>query len=301
MVSGTAALLLVIVGALVASPAGAASHAGALRIKGLGSVYSGSFSVVAETVAPNATDTFELQVVNTGTELAQYNVKAFLSGTIPATVDITAGSLSLKPLVSGPDGYYTSPIAPGKTLALNLKITIPAGSPQGSVYGRVDLSATDGAFLDRVTGLTEVKAPTYGTTGYDLFAKHASQTSYVGGSLSAQAAASPAISVGSSTTFNIKLQNDGAAPGRVGGLLDVDATCSDITVKDGSADVTAAMLAGTYLTPVLAVHGSKALTVTFKRFTLTGCGVFDEAIVSALDTNSYEYHYSYLVVPLPAT
>lgn len=302
LVSGTAALLLLIAGLLLTPPAEAASHDGALRVRGPGFAYSGSATVAEQTVAAGSSATFDVQVVNKGISPARFNLKVLQSGTIPpATVTLSTGLLNLQQLVAGPDGYSTASIAAGRTQTISMRVTIPSGTPQGTDYVTVWLYSTDGTPLDRVTGDTEVKAPTYGTTAYDLFVKNAGQSYYVGGSLNGQAAGSAALQLGSSTTFNIKLQNDGTAPARIGGLLDPEGACATFTVRDGFTDVTAAMVAGTYLTPVLAVHGSKSLTVTATRTSLTGCSLWDQAGVSALDQATPDEHFSYLVVPIPVS
>jgi len=301
LVSGTAALLLLIAGLLLTPPAEAASHDGALRIRGPGIYYSGSATAVETTVAAGSTSTFDVKVVNTGTTSAQFNLQVLLSGTIPGSARLSGGLFGLFPLVAGPDGYPTGSIAAGQSLALKLKVTIPSASPQGSVFASVHLMSTDGTYLDQVTGLTEVKAPTYGTTAFDLFLKNASQSSFIGGSLNGQVAGSAALQLGSSTTFDIRLQNDGTAPARIRGHLDPEGPCATFTVKDGFTDVTASMVAATYLTPVLAVHAYKSLKVVVKRTSLTGCTLWDQAVVEAISTGDPDQHFDYLLIPIPVS
>jgi hypothetical protein len=296
-ITGTVFTLLAAL--LVMSPSSAASHSGEIRIKGPGSLYSGNGAFVSEAVSVGATDKFELQVVNTGATLAQYNIKVSQFG-LPANVNLYAGTLALTPLSSSPDGYYTSPIAPGKSQALVLKVAIPSGSPQDSVQVGLILYATDGSALGYVTAQTNVKAPTYGTSAYDVFAKQGSQP-YIGGSVDAQATSSPALKVGDAAAFTVKLQNDGPAPAAVHGYLEATLSCATLTVKDGTTDVSEALIDDSYVTPVLAVHAAKTLKVTFVRTGASGCNPYDYGTIYAHDTGFANFHYAYLIASYPAT
>lgn len=284
---------------LLASPSSAASHSGDLVIKGPGTLYSGDGAIVSEAAAVGAAVRFELKVVNTGTTLAQYNIRVVQTG-LPATADLYSGSLALTPLSSSPDGYYTSPMAPGKSQAFVLKVTIPAGSAQGSAATHVVLFSTDGHVLGNVLAQTEVKAPTNGTTPTDIFAKQGSQ-SYVGGSVSAQMSTSPALKVGGSAAFTVKLQNDGPTSTTVRGYAIATLGCAIVTIKDGVTDVTAGVLGDSYATPVLAIHEARTLKVTVTRNAATGCGPHDFITFFAHDIGFANSHYVYLVMPYPAT
>jgi hypothetical protein len=296
-ITGTVGALL---GALlVASPSSAASHSGALLVKGPGSVYSGSGALVSEAVSAGATDKFELKVVNTGTTPAQYNVKVVQSGT-PADVSLYTGTLVLTPFSSSPDGYYTAPIAPGKSLALVLKVAVPAGTPQGTTQVTVALYSTDGLPLGFVQAQTNVKAPTYGTTATDVFVRQGSQP-YVGGSLDSQIATSPAVDVGGSAVFSVKLQNDGPVPASVRGYAVPVSECATFTITDGTTDVTAAMAGNLYATPVLDVHASKAFKVTITRTGAAGCGPYDYLAIYARDPSLTTSHHTIALVPYPAS
>lgn len=299
------AVLVLLASVLTASPSSAASTGGKLLIKGPGSVYSSSnanvppYAYVSENVGPGATDQFELQVKNTGETLAQFNLKLFNFGPLPATADLYTGSVFLTPLAQGPDGYYTAPIQPGKTQALTLKVKIPAGSPQGSEIVGITLNSTDGTFITGAYAQTDVKAPTYGTSNHDVFFKQGSQA-FVGGSVDDQVATSPALALNGSAAFSVKLQNDGATPTTIrGGLGGGAPHCSTIVVKDGTTDVTAAVLAGTYTTPVLAVHGAKTLAVTVKRTAASCPYPFDTWLVSADNGVNTSNHVGNLLVPYP--
>lgn len=294
----TSIIVLLLTTFVGSGPSSAASQNGELRIKGPGTLYSGDGAVVSEAVAAGTADSFELQVFNKGTTLAQYNVRVSHTG-LPAAVDLYAGSLLLTHLSSGPDGYYTAPIASGKFQALTLKVLIPAGSPQGSTTVNIHLYSTDGHYLSGVNARTDIKAPTYGTTATDLFARQGGQP-YVGGSVNDQFATSPAINVGGSSVFTVKLQNDGPVPAAVRGRAYVYNDCSTFVVKDGAVDVTAAFLADTYVTPVLAVRAARTLTVTFKRTLAAGCGPMDYASFVAHNVTPSSIHYAVLIVPFPA-
>jgi hypothetical protein len=283
----------------VSSPTYAASHSGRLQIKGPGSVYSGPGALVAEAVGAGTTDQFQLQVVNTGSELAQYNIKLLRVG-LPANSGLYTGSLALTPLAAGPDGYYTAQIAPGKSQSFTLKVEVPSGTPQGSIDNYVVLYATDGTQLGYDIAQTEIKAPTYGATAADVFAKQGSQP-YVGGSVNGQITSSPATSVGGSATYTVKLQNNGPVPAAVFGRLSTWLDCSTIVVKDGTVDVTAALLNGTYATPVLAVHAAKTLSVTMKPTMAAGsCGAYDFVDFSARNAGNTVSHEVSLFMSFPA-
>ena len=108
------------------------------------------------------------------------------------------------------------------------------------------------------------------------------------------------IETKNSKVFTIKLQNDGAVPAAVQGQAYVYADCATFVIKDGAVDVTAAFIAGTYVTPVLAVHAAKTFTMTFKRTLTTGCGPFDYASVVAHNANNTAYNYAIAIAPYPA-
>jgi hypothetical protein len=297
---GMISTVLILFGSVLSpSPGWAASQEGAILIKGPGSVYSGPSAYVSENVAAGSTDQFELQVKNTGRTLAQYNIKILTDG-LPAVVDLYSGTLLLSPLPLTSDGYYTNAIPAGKTQALTLKVKIPAGSPQGSAVIAFGLYSTDGNYLSDAYAQTDVKAPTYGTSGHDIFAKQGSQA-LVGGSVNNQVMTSPALAYNASATYSVKLQNDGPSPTAIVGSATWFPSCASLLVKDGVTDVTASFLAGTYTTPVLAVHAAKTLTVTLKR-TVAACSQPIELVqFSAHDPNSSLVHWVYIVAPYPAT
>ncbi|RNL79778.1 hypothetical protein [Nocardioides marmorisolisilvae] len=300
LLAALSAVLVLLASILTTPPSFAASQDGILLIKGPGSVYSGPSAYVSENVAAGSVDQFELLVKNRGTSLAQYNIKILTEG-LHATVDLYTGSVLLSPLPLTDDGYYTAPIQPGKTQPLTLKVKIPAGSPQGKTVVSFGLFSTDGNYLADAYAETDVKAPTYGTFAYDVYAKQGGQN-YTGGSIDQQAMTSPAIAYNATATFSVKLQNDGGSPSAIVGRLENSEylQCSTVTVKDGAVDVTRAVIAGTYTTPVLAVHASKTLTVSFKR-TVSLC--YQSVDFAQFDgqspSNQFAWRNVNLIVPYP--
>lgn len=250
--------------AVTASPAHAAVS-GDLLAKGSGSVYSQS-SVVNQGVVPGAAPrSWSFKIVNTGNTAEQFKVvkTAFTAG---STATLYKGSTVL------PNRYFTAPIAPGGSLILTLKVGVAAGSPQGEYFGQVELRDPDtNAILDAI--YADANA-TYqkGTTRNDLFVKSGAQP-YVGGSVN-QYTSSNALKPGNSTTFLLRLQNNGAtgASSTLSGL-NFMACESDFafTVKLGTADVTAAVRAGTYSTGPLAPGARKDLKLWVKLLRPTTC------------------------------
>lgn len=306
LVAGAALVLATI---LIAAPGTAASPSGLLRIKGPGFLYSGGGSstccnngFVSEAISAGQTAQFELQVVNTGSALTQYNVKLDLHG-LPASARLYTGSLLLTQVPVGPEGYFTAPIAPGKNQGLTLKVSIPAGSVQGSASVWITLSSTGGSYLSSGVAQAEVKAPTYGTTSTDVFAKQGVQP-WVGGSVEGpgQAMTSPAVVPGGSAVFSVKLQNDGTEPAAIRVSAGPTNLCSVMSIKDPvMGNVTDSMMNGSYSTGTLAVHASRTLTITVKRTSTVNCPAYDSAPISASIGAWTNFHTVNLITPYPST
>lgn len=252
----------------VAPAAEAANTAGRLQVKGQGSVYTVNGATVSLATVPQSAVTYSVKVVNTGSTVAQYNVKVFADSQL--TVAATTGSLNLTPLAVGPDGYFTAPIAGGGAQTISLKLTPEAGTPQTSLVTYVQLYATDGTtVLGQVILQTEIAAPASSGSGYALYARNGSQK-YVGGAVSDQLASAPALKVGSTATYKVRLKNDSASSTQIG-LFMASGSCGSYyttTVKAGTIDVTAAAASGSYVTPVLAPGQFKELTVSIKYVAL---------------------------------
>lgn len=245
------------------SAAPAVSHNGRVDIKGPGSVYNrGPDTIAVEAVNPGSTAIFEVKVVNTGVDVGQFNVRlvSFFGA------NLLAGSVTLTKLATGPDGYWTPPIAPGKYQALTLKWVVPAGAARGSsTYAQVYLSAANGAFQGTTIVIAEVAAPSSGgTTAADILIRQGNQL-FVGGTHNPQRSSSPALLVGQKATFNLRLENNGSSPSAIAAYVQQPPDpCVTMTIKAGTTNVTSAMMSGTYVTPVLTVGGVQALTVEYQ-------------------------------------
>jgi hypothetical protein len=252
----------------VAPAAEAAVTAGTLQVKGPGSVYTVNGATVSLATSPGTAVTFSVKVVNTGTAVAQYNVKIFADSRL--TVAATTGSLNLTPLAAGPDGYFTAPIQPGAAQIIAIKLTPAAGTPQTSLNTYVQLFATDGTTtLGQVILDTEIQAPATSGSGYALYARNGTQK-YIGGAVSDQIATAPALKLGSTAIYKVRLKNDSASSTQIG-LFMANGSCGSYyttTVKAGTVDVTTAAASGQYVTPVLAPGQSKVLTVSIKYVAL---------------------------------
>ena len=260
---GTSTVAVIASLAITVPPAHAAAS-GYFLTKGLGSIYS-NVGIVNLGVVPGGTaETFYYKIVNTAATAESFEVD--LGGFGVGTATLYKGTAAV------PDEYVTPAIAPGKTLALKVKVTLPAGTPQGEYTGFLDLSdPVSNAILDSVVFDANATNET-GTKRNDLFLKTGSQP-YVGGSFSPQYETAKAIKVGGTATFSLRLKNDGAAPAAIG-LADIDpVSCSDfsLTIKQGTQNVTAAVLAGTYNTGTLAPGVKKELKVTIKLVSATTC------------------------------
>jgi hypothetical protein len=307
IVVGLVALLLVVLSTMLSQPAGAVNYDGRLQLKGTGSNFTGSGHVAALVVSAGGTATYSLKVVNTGADLAQYSLKVYSDQS--AGLSVHSSSSDITALTSSYDGYVTAPIAAGKSVTYTVKVTAAPGTAQSTVRTFAGLSSVsaDGSHyfqLDSEQMYTEVKAPAAGTAADDLFVKGGSQP-YVGGSVSGQTAAGPALKVGQSASYTLHLKNDGTAPGTIALHLDnpADLGCAAFyttVIKDGSKIVTAAVLAGTYVTPTLKVGAAKDLTVTVKYVVAAGGGCQQLSLETYGGTSGAVQHYSYVLITAAA-
>ncbi|KAA1421816.1 hypothetical protein F0U44_05980 [Nocardioides humilatus] len=264
--------LVVGIGAVLAASfavipsASAASHSGALVVEGpKGSDYTAGHAV-SLVGKEGATMTYTFQVRNTGTALAQYRLN--ISDWTGAQAQLYDGKLLLKPLASSPDGYYTKALPPGGSQTLTLKIPIPLGTAAYEHYSTVNLYGTDGFFIDTVYLIAEEPALLSGGTAADLFLKNGSQLAVGGPGRTNQIMTAPTISGTQTAKFSVTLQNSTAPSASIGFWLEntYAGICAPVvTVKDGTLDVTAAAIAGTYATPPLAQSDKRKLTVTVKN------------------------------------
>lgn len=276
----------------VVPSASAASHDGVIVMKGVGgSAYTRNY-LVSQVGKEGATLTWTFQVRNTGSTLAQYRLNVY-AGSTAVDPKLYDGSLLLKPLANSPDGYYTKAIPAGGNQTLTLKFTVPAGTPAYEHTAFVYLHGTDGYYLGYAAMVAEEPAVLAGGSAADLFVKQGGQAAVGGTDRYYQAMTAPTISGTTAATFSATLQNStSATPTPIGFQIQSPYGCGTITVKDGSLDVTAAALAGTYQSPPLAKLGKKVLTISIKN--LTGCFGGYYYVISKL--NGSGMGYSSLVV-----
>jgi len=280
---GTAAIAAAATLAFGVAPAHAAPS-GYWLAKGTGSIYSKN-SIVNLGVIPGGTaKTFYFKIVNTAPTAESFKINMTPS---------SSGTWSLyKGYTEVPNEYVTPAIAPGRTLSLKIKVTLPAGLPQGEYTTNLALrDPVTNNFIDSVTADANATNQT-GTKRNDLFLKTGSQP-YVGGSFSNQFETANAIRVGNTATFTLRLKNDGAAPAAIG-LNDVpNFSCPSnfsVTIKQGTQNVTAAVLAGSYNTGTLAPGVKKDLRVTIKLVSATTCqGVYYGFTASGPDGDITQY------------
>lgn len=249
-----------------AAPAHAAAS-GYLLLKGTGSVYTAN-DIVNLGAVPGTTKSAGLKVVNNGTSSQQYKV-VLNQPPAPATATLLVGSTVV------PSPYYTALIAPGRSLALTVKITIPAAATQSEYVASTNVRDPEtGTFLDAASIDANVTRQT-GSTRHDFFLKTGSQP-FVGGSVG-QFETANAIKPGGTAAFTLRLKNDGGTPGAITLRSFPPFQCdgdASLVVKQGTTDVTAAVDAGTYTTAALAPGAKVELKASVKLLHATTCTAF---------------------------
>ena len=284
----------VVAALVVAVPPAHAAASGYFLTKGTGSIYS-KVGIVNLGVVPGGTaKTFYYKIVNTAPTAESFKVN--MTKSHPAiTAKLYKGTTPV------PDEYVTPAIPAGKTLALKVKVTLAAGTPQGEYFGNLGLrDPVSNVGLDSVTFDANATNQT-GTKRNDLFLKTGSQP-YVGGSFAPQFETANAIKVGNTATFTLRLKNDGAAPAAIG-LDDIApvgcGTPSNftLTIKQGTQNVTAAVLAGSYNTGTLAPGARKELKVMIKLVSATTCeNIYYGFRASGPDGNIDQYAHTIIGV-----
>lgn len=287
LASVVAVAVLVAVGVVVgARPAGAASTDGRLGIHAAGSVYAGTNAIIAVPTAPGGTATFSIAVFNKGTSLAQYNVQLFVPDGVTAT--LSSGTLVTTPLAVSNDGYFTNPIAPGKAQLLTLKTKTPLDASEHDEFiGFVELFSTNGVFLDSVEYINTVKA-TAGVSANDLVTTAPGSAAVVGEPSGPSITTAEPIKSGGAAVYTVKFQNDGPVPAAIHGTLSRAGACPSpypLVAKVGSVDVTTALLAGTFVTPVLAHAKSTTVTVTVHGTSANGCLLEEDDMLADYGSN----------------
>lgn len=269
---------------LAASADAMGGETGYLLIHGVGSSFAGTHTSNTIAATAGASVSFAFKVKNTGSSTAQYNLTVdnqrlycLPNCPLPA-ISLTSGSLVVTPLSQGPNGYFTPQIAAGQTATFTLKATVPTGTPAGDVfYQTITLKDTAHTELDHVVTAEDVTSSAKGTLAADQFVSGSGGQHAVGDpELVGGYVTDAAIALNGKATYTVKLQNDSIEAQPIGyQLQDPDGCASQYpaTVKSGTTDVTAAALAGTYSTPVLAPGKSVSLTVTVSHVALPNwCG-----------------------------
>ena len=242
---------------VAATPAFADSYAGVLGIKSVGSLYAGIdgeanlAATVSRSTSPGGTATFSLEVLNTGTDLAQYqvNVRNDIQDPTPrSSAVVEAGSTNVTSVATKPEpaGFVTGVLAPGKSTTLTLKITVPktAGALDQFVD---DVTLSDPGYhlyLSQVYAVVQVSSSA-ATTADTILGTANSQATVAGGTpdTGEPLVTAAALSVNQTATYTLTLKNGSAAPAILKFLLPTPyypcAAASFVTkVLDGSTDVT---------------------------------------------------------------
>jgi hypothetical protein len=247
---------------------------------GPGSTFTGSFGLASQVVSgPGSTGTFALQVKNNGQASAQFNMQVFYLGAACSSAcsqpidTLSAGSLVVTPLAHGPNGYFTAPIAAGKTAPFTLKVVTPKAPqslPGDTFQYEVVLYDTAGNFLDLEFAYVSNKLA-LGALGADEYVSASGTAATTATESGQMVVTAPVFAVGATATFTIKLKNDSAVPEpihfQLGGLDTSILSCASSFAEKvvvGTTDVTAQALAGTYATPTLAHGASTTLKLTVK-------------------------------------
>lgn len=279
----------------VSAVSAAPSRAGELLVRGPAGSALTRAPLVSQVGKEGATLSFSVQVRNSGVDLAQYRV--LVKDLTAAKARTYDGSLEVTPLAGSTGGFVTKALAARAGHTLTVKITVPTGDPAYRHNSVVLLYSTDGAILDYVYLDAEQAAPATGTTASDLVVKQGGQPT-VGNGQEYQVLTAPTVAANGTVTFTATLQNNTATPAAVTFAM-ADAACGyTLTVKDGRTDITAAVLAGTYRTPVLVRLGKRNLTITVKA-TATAC-VTTNWVLQSGAPDAAPTHFANLLVNLAA-
>lgn len=243
-----------------------------IKILGIGSAYTGHDHLVTRTVPSSGTlMKYKVGIVNEDSVAHTYKFRLTSSGAA-ATAQVWATGFPAQVLpTDGSGNFVTGSVLPGKTVLYELRVT-PTAPGQVTSSVDVDLLSSTGDLIEGVSTQTNTAAPLNGNSGFELFARQGSQP-LIGGPVSGQTVTSPAMNVGQSTTFKLRLKNNSATPKQIGLRLTRTDGCDGsftVTVKSGTAVITTAAFAGTYLSPSLGTGKYKDIVVSIKRAT-AGC------------------------------
>lgn len=250
---------------------GAGTTQADLKVLGVGSVYTGRDHLVTRTVAGSGTlQTYPLVVLNEDSVAHSYTIRIAESGS-QAKTEIWSTGLGGKALLPyGNHSFTTAPIAPHTSVNYSLRVTPFYGQSTSRV--EVLLQTDFGATIESLATETNTAAPANGTSSFELFARQGSQA-FIGGPTAGQTTTGPALNVGGSAAYTIRLKNNGSTRNQVGlRLTDVDGCAGSFAVTAAAAGKvrTADAYAGTFLTPVLAPGGYQDVQVTIRRAS-AGC------------------------------
>lgn len=261
--------VLAVAATLVAAPPAHAAPSATLLIKSQGSLYTDNF-IVNQGIVPGVSTarSFGLRILNTGTQAEQYRIVA-----TPQNPHTTAVFMQGTKVLGA--SYYTTPIAPGATWTFTLKVTLGPGATQ-NVENPIYIDVRDPGTGDELDTVVADAHATHqvGSSRNDIFLKTGTQP-YVGGSASYQYETGNALKPGGSTTFNLRLQNNGVTATPITLYGTQEHWCSgdnyEAVVKVGTKDVTALVFGAGYVTPSLAPDAKKSLKVIIERTTSTVC------------------------------
>lgn len=240
-----------------------------LKIRGTGTLYTGRDHTVTGVVGTSGNvKKYSLQVLNEDTTARAFQIAI---GDTDGSAKVEIWSNTTKVLPYGSRVFTTGTIQPGKTATYSLRVT-PFGTAGSTSHVDVSLATDFGAPIESVSTETYIAAPTNGTTSYELFAKQGSQL-FVGGPTDGQIATGPALNVGGSAAYVLRLKNNAAAGSQIGlRLTDVDGCGGSytVTVTDGVRAVTGDAYAGNYLSPSLGRGAHRDVRVVIRR-TSAGC------------------------------
>jgi hypothetical protein len=253
---------------------------------------SSAYSLVPpfQGVAPGSSTTFQIKLVNVGDAAGQFNIAldqfsggpASQEGLYPPTVTMTANGAPVPT-----DGWITPILAPGGAQVVNVKVAVPNFVLQSGAYG-FDIDENwvgqPGGFSSQFFSV--VVAQSSGSSAADVFVKTGYQP-FVGGWIFGNPPENgdyPIESVnvlrrGSSGSATIRLQNDSPTAATIGlqatDVCGFDTTSAfstwPITITDGFKNVTAAVLAGSYVTPMLKPNAHRDLRLIIKDNASPSC------------------------------
>jgi len=242
-----------------------------LGIRGIGSIYTGRDHWVTRTVTgPGQLMTYPVAIYNEDTVPRSYKIALTRSGAA-STAEVWTTGVGPKSLPQhGPGVFTTAVVQPKQVATYSLRVT-PTAAGQGTSFVTVGLLAETGGLIEGIGTATNTAAQK-GTSAFELFSKQGSQL-FVGGPVDGQTSTGPALNVGNSAPFTLRLMNNGAASQRIGlRLSDVDGCAGSFAVAVTAAgqSVTTAAFNGGYLTPLLAPNRFQDVIVSIKRIA-AGC------------------------------